>query len=66
VSKFVLVIAPDGAATKKAVTLGITNPESAQILRGVTAADNVITTGGYGLDEGTKVKVGAAAEGDKD
>jgi RND family efflux transporter MFP subunit len=66
VSKFVLVIAPDGAATKKAVTLGITNPESAQILSGVTAADNVITTGGYGLDEGTKVKVGAAAEGDKD
>jgi len=66
VSKFVLVIAPDGSATKKAVTLGITNAESAQILSGVTAADNVITTGGYGLDEGTKVKVGAAAEGDKD
>ena len=67
VSKFVLVITPDGAAVKKTVTLGITNPESAQVLSGVTPADNVITTGGYGLDEGTKVKVGAAAaEGDKD
>lgn len=66
VSKFVLVIASDGAATRKTVTLGITNSESAQILSGVTAADNVITTGGYGLDEGTKVKIGAAAEGEKD
>jgi HlyD family secretion protein len=66
VSKFVLVIASDGAATKKTVTLGITNPESAQILSGVNASDNVITTGGYGLDEGTKVKVGAAETGEKD
>jgi multidrug efflux pump subunit AcrA (membrane-fusion protein) len=66
-SKFVLVVAPDGSAKKKTVTLGITNTESAQILSGVTADDTVITTGGYGLDEGTKVKVGAAAaEGDKD
>jgi HlyD family secretion protein len=66
-SKFVLVVAPDGSASKKTVTLGITNTESAQILSGVTAGDTVITTGGYGLDEGTKVKVGAAAaEGDKD
>ncbi len=67
VSKFVLVITADGAAAKKAVTLGITNSESAQVLTGLALSDNVITTGGYGLDEGTKVKVGAApAEGDKD
>jgi RND family efflux transporter MFP subunit len=65
-SKFVLVIAPDGSATKKPVSLGIINTEAAQILSGVTAADNVITTGGYGLDEGTKVKVGAPDTGDKD
>jgi RND family efflux transporter MFP subunit len=66
-SKFVLVVAADGSAKKKTVTLGITNTESAQILSGVTPDDTVITTGGYGLDEGTKVKVGApAAEGDKD
>ena len=67
VSKFVLVITPQGTAAKRTVTLGITNPESVQVLSGVTSAANVITTGGYGLDEGTKVKVGAAAaEGDKD
>ncbi len=66
-AKFVLVITPQGAAAKRTVTLGIHTAESAQILNGVTAADTVITTGGYGLDEGTKVKVGAPeAGGDKD
>ena len=67
VAKFVLVITPQGAAAKRTVTLGIRTAESAQILNGVTSADTVITTGGYGLDEGTKVKVGSAeAGGDKD
>jgi HlyD family secretion protein len=67
-SKFVLVIKSDGTAAKRPVTLGIRTTESAQVLTGLTPADSVITSGGYGLDEGTKVKVGAAAEagGDKD
>jgi HlyD family secretion protein len=66
-AKFVLVITPQGAAGKRTVTLGIRTAESTQILNGVTAADTVITTGGYGLDEGTKVKIGSAeAGGDKD
>jgi len=58
-SKFVLVIKSDGTAAKRPVSLGIRNSESAQILGGVSPADSVITSGGYGLDEGTKVKVGA-------
>ncbi len=67
VSKFVLVIKADGTAAKHAVTLGIRNSESAQVLSGLAAGDTVITTGGYGLDAGTKVKVGPAeAAGDKD
>lgn len=67
VSKFVLVIKSDGAAAKRPVTLGIHNSESAQVLSGLTPRDTVITTGGYGLDPGTKVKVGPAdAGGDKD
>jgi RND family efflux transporter MFP subunit len=68
-SKFVLVIKPDGTAAKKPVTLGIRNSESTQIVSGLTPADTVITNGGYGLDEGTKVKVGTApaeAGGDKE
>jgi multidrug efflux pump subunit AcrA (membrane-fusion protein) len=59
-SKFVLVIKPNGTAAKQSVTLGIRTSESAQILSGLTPADTVITSGGYGLDDGTKVKVGAA------
>ena len=59
-SKFVLVITRDGTTAKRAVTLGIRTADSAQVLSGVTAGDTVITTGAYGLDEGTKVKVGEA------
>ncbi len=59
-SKFVLIIKPNGTAAKKSLTLGIRTSESAQILSGLTPADTVITSGGYGLDEGTRVKVGTA------
>ena len=59
-SKFVLVIKSDGLAAKRPVTLGIRTSESAQIISGLTPTDTVIITGGYGLDEGTKVKVGTA------
>jgi multidrug efflux pump subunit AcrA (membrane-fusion protein) len=59
VSKFVMVIAPDSTAHKKPVTVGIQTIDDAQIFSGVTAADMVISTGAYGLDENTKVKIGA-------
>ena len=73
-SKFVMVIGAGRHGASKPVTLGITDDGRVQIISGLTAADMVITTGGYGLDEGTKVKVGTArddetreagAEGDK-
>jgi HlyD family secretion protein len=57
-SKFVMVIAEDGTAHKKTVTLGIQTHEDTQILSGLSPTDMVITTGGYGLDDGTKVKIG--------
>ncbi len=57
-SRFVMVIGPDGAAHKKTVTLGIQTPEDTQILSGLDPNDMVISTGGYGLDDGTKVKIG--------
>ncbi len=65
-SKSVMVIGSDGAAHKKSVTLGIADGDDVQVLGGVTAADNVITGGAYGLDDGTKVKVGPAAADDDD
>jgi multidrug efflux pump subunit AcrA (membrane-fusion protein) len=57
-SKFVMVIGSDAAAHKRPVTLGIVTKDDAQVLSGITQQDMVISTGGYGLDEGTKVKIG--------
>jgi HlyD family secretion protein len=69
-STAVVVVGSDGAAHKKTVKVGIRTPESVQILSGLAPTDNVITEGGYGLDDGTKVKVGKAgddkADGGKD
>lgn len=65
-SKSVMLVGKDGAAHKKAVTVGITDGEDVQVLSGISASDQVITGGAYGLEEGTKVKVGAAdADDDK-
>jgi HlyD family secretion protein len=61
----VMVIGSDGTAHKKDVALGISNGEDVQVLNGVAASDMVITGGAYGLDEGTKVKVGPADAGDE-
>jgi HlyD family secretion protein len=57
-SKFVMVIAPDSTAHKKAVTVGIQTKDDVQIVSGVSASDMVISTGAYGIDENTKVKIG--------
>jgi RND family efflux transporter MFP subunit len=63
----VMVLGPDGAAHKRAVKVGVRTPENVQITSGLSATDTVITEGGYGLDDGTKVKVGkAGASEDKD
>lgn len=61
----VMVVGPDGAAHKKAVTLGITDGDDVQVINGLSANDTVITGGAYGLDDGTKVKVGPADEDDE-
>lgn len=58
--KVVMVIAPDGTAAKRSITVGIQAGESTQVLNGLRPSDTIIVTGGYGLDDGTKVKVGPA------
>jgi RND family efflux transporter MFP subunit len=63
-SKSVMVVGEDGAAHSKQVSVGITDDGRAQITNGLTTADMVITSGDYALEEGTKVKVGAAEAGD--
>ena len=66
--KYVMVIGPDSTAHKKTVALGVQSADHVQVVSGISANDMVITTAGYGLDENTKVKIGAdpGAKGDED
>jgi len=63
-TKSVLVVGGDSAAIRKPVRLGIDDGKDVQILSGVAPTDLVITMAPYGLDEGTKVQVSAAAPAD--
>jgi RND family efflux transporter MFP subunit len=61
--RYVMLLGDDGAAHRRRVIVGIVDGEQAQILSGVTAKDTVIIGGAYGLDDGTKVKVGSGDAG---
>ena len=65
--KAILVVNADGTLHKRNITVGVQTAETVQIISGLTVGDTVILSGGYGLDEGTKVKVEAAGleDGDK-
>jgi HlyD family secretion protein len=69
-SDFVLLAGTDGKAHQTKVKVGIRNAELAEIQSGLKENDSVITTGGYALPEGTKIKIEAAppaeAEGAKE
>ncbi|HEV2647483.1 MAG TPA: efflux RND transporter periplasmic adaptor subunit [Acidobacteriaceae bacterium] len=58
-SKFVMVMAPDSTAHKKPIAIGIQTADRAQVLSGITQADTIISSGAYGVDENTRVKIGA-------
>jgi RND family efflux transporter MFP subunit len=60
----VMVIGPDSVAHQKDVKTGITDGQDTQILSGVQPGDQVVTTGAYGMDDGTKVKITAPGAGD--
>ncbi|MGA9507642.1 MAG: efflux RND transporter periplasmic adaptor subunit [Candidatus Sulfotelmatobacter sp.] len=64
-SKSVMVVGADGVAHKKAVELGIDDGQDVQVTQGLDASETVITTGSYGLDDGTKVTIGKATEGEE-
>lgn len=63
-SKSVMVIGADSTAHRKPVTLGIQDDGDVQVLSGLLPSDMVITGGAYGLDDGTKVKIGPAEDED--
>ncbi|MCU1225165.1 MAG: efflux transporter, family, subunit [Edaphobacter sp.] len=64
-SKSVMVVGPDGASHRKPVELGIQDSDQVQIVSGLSPTDTVVTGGAYGLEDGTKVKVGAAGDEEK-
>jgi hypothetical protein len=60
-----MVVGSDGAAHKLAVQLDINDGADVQVTQGLTGSETVITTGAYGLDDGTKVKFGKTGDDEK-
>ena len=56
----------DGTVHRKPVTVGITDGDDVQVTSGLAPSDLVITGGAYGLDDGVKVKMGPAADDDRE
>lgn len=54
---YVLVAGSDGKAHQKKVQIGIRNGELTQVVRGIDEGDPVITSGGYAVPDGTKIKI---------
>jgi HlyD family secretion protein len=55
--KALMVIGPHHMAHQVEVTTGIKDDGKTQILSGIQAGQQVVTTGAYGMDDGTRVKV---------
>ena len=71
-ANYVVVAGSDNIAHQKNVQLGIRGIAETQITSGVNAGESIITTGGYGLPDKTKIKIetpetneGAEKSGDK-
>jgi multidrug efflux pump subunit AcrA (membrane-fusion protein) len=62
----VMVVGTDGRAHQKAVKVGIKQGDDVQLLDGVQAGDQVVTSGAYGLPDNTKIKIEAPAKPDAD
>jgi HlyD family secretion protein len=62
----VMVVGADGVANQKTVKIGISDGQDTQILAGLSAENQVVTKGAYGMDDGTKVKIAAAGAEDED
>jgi HlyD family secretion protein len=63
---FVLLAGSDGHAHVKIAQTGVRNAEFTQVVSGVSAGDQVITSGGYALPDKTQIKVEAPAKDEKE
>ena len=57
---YVMLAGTDGKAHQTSVKVGICNKKFAEILSGLKEKDAVITVGGYGLPDNTKIKIESA------
>ena len=65
----VLIVDDKNVAHEKVVQIGVREPEMVQIVAGVNVGDRVVTQGGLGLEDKTKVRImkpGEKAAGEKD
>jgi RND family efflux transporter MFP subunit len=59
-SSYLFVAGADGLAHRRTVTIGIRANRRAQVVSGLEPGDVVITSGGYALSDGLRVKVAIA------
>lgn len=62
----VMVVGSDGIAHQTSVTTGIVSGTDTQITSGLSAGQQVVTTGAASLDDGTHVKIVASLEKDEE
>jgi len=53
----VFVAGPDGRAHRVSVTIGVHDGRQVQVLSGIKAGDRVITSGGYALSDGLRIRI---------
>jgi RND family efflux transporter MFP subunit len=56
----VMIVGNDGKAHQVSVETGIRQGDRVQITKGLSGNEKVVTTGGYGLPDGTKIKIAEA------
>ncbi|HXD90362.1 MAG TPA: hypothetical protein VNU00_04830, partial [Candidatus Binataceae bacterium] len=61
-ARYVFIAGPDGRAHRTIVTVGLHDGERTQVVAGVTPGAIVITSGGYALSDGLRVKVAVAKQ----
>jgi multidrug efflux pump subunit AcrA (membrane-fusion protein) len=59
---YVFTVGPDGRAHRAAVVPGIRGATEVQVTQGLKAGDTVITSGGYALSDGLRVRAAIAVE----
>ena len=56
-NSYVFVVGADGTAGKKSVTLGLQDKAMVEILSGLSAGEQVVVEGNFGLEEGDKLDI---------